>query len=667
MTSLPFFNGSGTWTVAHGQDYFADIVRSRNLRLDTKGLIQQSRKPVCLYTTDNDADFTNVLAIVADANDYYVLTDEDLFQFDLDGGSQSGVETTNAPTYALGSDAVFFAGEIWVSGTTMVNKYLPSADDWDATSITGLSSSYPHPLCVSEHQNYIAVGDGNVVRLYDSSGSTITSCTVPDDHIVTWIRWRESNLWFGTRNLYGKSAKMFKWNGSGTAAQAGYPINADWAYSAIVSQSSIVVLASSGELLRFNGGGFDHLAAFPVWYTPYSWSSSAATSSALGRCTNRGMDAVGDTIYINIDGSVDLVEREYPGPYLHDQPSGLWKYDPSVGLYHVAGYTYTRYRVETITGLNSNILTVGTAHNLTTGDAVHANSVSNITGITDGGLYFAIVDSSTGFYLARTPADALAGRHLTLTGTPSADSVLIDVHDSSGAVFNTEVGAVLAIGSDAPPIFKGTEVLYGGNVDDEDGNEKTSLMSLGRGRNVSSFTTTPLPAAGATDTFKKLYQRVQGLDYGVDKILLKVRNTTRFGLPTMPVSVTWTSTTSFTVNSAAEDVRGVENGDEVEVISGPGSGYTAHVSNIDTGSSTYTVTLDSEIAGVVATDVGSVIFDNWTLKDTIDSSNKDAVFDISESALGESGSWIQLKVELRGWHPSIRSTDINSVKARVKG
>lgn len=650
MTSLPF-KPSG-WSVAHGQDFFADLIRTRSLSFDKTGSITQSPKPVVLYTDDEDADLGNILAIVADEDIYYVVTDDRLFEFDLDAGSVGKATTSSAPNLFSGSDGVSFNGSIVVSGTTTAQPY--NGSSWSA-GVTGLSASYPHPLCVSEHQNSLAVGNANAVRLYDTSYSLVTTCTLPAEHIVTWIRWRQNNLYIGTRNISGSGAKMFVWNGAGTAAQAGFPVHADWIYSGADFDSSIAVLTSAGELLRFNGGGFDHLAALPVYYTPYSWSSNASLSSGRGRCTNRGMAPLGDVLYINIDGSLDLVTRNYPGPYLHDQPSGLWKFDKTIGLYHAAGYCYSRYTVASVASVDSSTIVLTDPHALSTGDAVYASAAGDITGITTGGVYFAIPDSTTSFRLARTPADALAGRALTLGGSPGSATLIIEPYESFGAVHDTEPGAVFPFTKNVPPTFKGTELLFAGNTNDETGAETKSLMSLGLGRNYNSFTTTPIPADGATDAFKRFFQKIRGLHQAVDQVHVKYRTARRFGLPTMPATITWTSSTTFTVDTATFDFAAVEEGDEVDIVSGAASGRTAQITNIDRSSATYSVTIDTEL-DVSASDTSSVIADNWTTLGTTTSASDDA--DFLTFNVEAHTAWVQFKISLLGWNPAVLRIDV---------
>ena len=248
---------SKSYSVNLSTDLFGNLARVRNLDFNKPGYLALARKPVVLYSETQDVDFETPLAILADDDDFYVVTSEDVFSIDtsITDISVSKLTAGSPPGGSFAADGVFFNSELHVSDSTSVHSW--GSSTW-VSDISGLSSSYPHPLCVSEHQQYLAVGNGNTVRLYNTSYVLQTTLTVPSDHVVTWIRWRANLLWCGTRNINGGEGKVFLWNGSGTAAQAGYGVGSEWAMSGCVYdvESTIVVASASGQLLKFGGGGF---------------------------------------------------------------------------------------------------------------------------------------------------------------------------------------------------------------------------------------------------------------------------------------------------------------------------------------------------------------------------------------------------------------------------
>jgi len=652
---LPLNNGK--WSV--GMDGFADIIQTRNLNLDKTGTIQVAQQPIVLYTSTEDSDFGKVKAIVND----YVITTGNVFKLDPTLGTMTEQTTTSMPDIGIASDAVYYLSQIMVSssqtsGTDTVDGY--NGSSWTAR-VSGLTNSVPHPLCVFENLKTLCVGNGNIVWQSTSGGYTqdaTNTLTLPSQYTVTWMRWRNGVLYIGTRNTTNGSARMFVWNGVGTSTGVGWSVSCDWIYSGADYKSSMVVLTSAGQLLRFNGGGFDELAHLPVYETSYSWSkANASAQSTLGRCDNRGLIAYGDVLYLNIDGQV---QGNPDQTYLHSQPSGLWTYDPENGLYHASGYAYSKYSTLTITAVDSSILTVGT-HSLETGDEVRAVSVSNITGLTANRDYYVIKVNATQFSLAISPADAKAGRKIILSGTPSGDT-LAKNRNNHGAVSTLVPGAVALItNTNQFNQFFGSIILYSGACQDNTNTTVKTLMSPGTGRNVGHFITSRFPTAGVRDTFQKIFMECKDVFLDTESFVIKYRKTDKFGLPTpTPYTGTaiWTDASTFTIDTTKQDFRAVSVGDEIEVIEGSGAGYTAHITAIDSSSSTYSVTIDEVVPGITASDTAIIVADNWKKLGTVDNTTEGMVEDYAEVILGEKGSWCQFKVELRGKYLKLKKLSV---------
>lgn len=655
---LPLIGGK--WRVAHGKNGFADIVGTRNMDFNKDGSAVLAQQPIVLYTSDDDSNFGKIQAIVLLDSVYYIITVGNVFAYTPGTGAIVEQTTSGSGTYSVYSDAVSYLGLVAVSGSTTVHSYNGSA--W-TSRITGLSST-PHPMCVFENLVTLCVAQGNIVYQSNTGAwteDTANKLTLPSDQIVTWMRWRGNNMYIGTRNTSGKTAYMYVWNGRGTQFQAGYPIGCDWVYSGVDFQDTMVVLTSEGQLLRFNGGGFNEIAHFPVYETNLSWSINSASTSTIGRCANRGMVAAGDIIYLNIDGGIQDGLEGYPGKYLHDQPSGLWVYDPSVGLYHKSGSNYTKFNTLTITALSSNVLTVG-KHSCETGDEIRAVSVSNITGLTVGRDYFVIKVSETTFKLAFSPGDALAGRAITLSGSPSGDTLNVSLTDC-GSTCNTIPGAVAIYSQNVQQRFFGSDVLFGAQVNNNANTAVKVLMSLGTGRNIGSFTTTEFQSSGVRDVFQKLFFEIKEIIQGADSAVVKWRKVITPGLPT-PVRYsdsglgTWVDASTFTVLTTTKDFMSASVGDEIQIVEGAGSGHTAHITSIDSSTSTYSVIIDEVIPNIVPGDTSEIMVENWQKLGTIDNTTDSINEDYAELPVGEKGSWIQFKIELRGHNISVNKTSV---------
>ncbi len=670
-------SGNTGWKVKHGADFFADLVKTKNLSFDRQGILQLAHKAVSLYNANDDANFEKVVAIVPDDTNgiYYVLTTGKMFQVTASPFAVAAVDTSingYNPNFDSGSDAVMFTGNggvptLHVSFGTSVTNYT-TGGYYSTERIGSLSSSYPHPMANFEDRLELSVGNGNKVQNYNASytnngSSAPWTLTIPLSYVVTSLRWKGGTMFVGTRHIYGGEAKVFVWNGQSASAPAGHGVGSSWVYSMCEYMGTIAVLNSAGQILLWTGSGFQELTHFPVYETPFSWEANQSTlSSAFGKVTNRGMQAFGDILYINIVGDVSLNAGDYPGNYLPQQPSGLWVYDPKVGLYHHAGHEVNEYRTLTITALSSDTLTLGT-HSLVTGDPVFAQSVTNIAALTQYQTYFCIKVSDTTMKLALSRADALNGNAITLSGTPSGDTLRVANTSSYGSTLDTIAGAICVFTKNSPRPIYGAELFYGCEPADSTGTALRSLNSLGNQANRGYFITTPISTTQVQDLFQKIYVLITELLYDADAVVVKYRLKRRAGFPTPGrISATglanWTSTTTFTIDSTQKDCRSVLVGDEVEMVSGVAAGCLTRVTAISGTSGTITFTVE-DAQNVSNGDKSEVIFDDWKLMNTFTKSSNNIDFGYLESPTGDGSKngMIQFKIEVRGYDLKIRSIE----------
>lgn len=667
MIQIPGQNG---WKSAQNSDLFGAVVRTKNIDFDKEGYIRLARKPEALYTSDSDEDLVLPRAFAYDGTYYYVVgTDgsSGMHSLSLSDTSISAAQITNtsAPTMFAGSDAVVYQGDVHVSGTTKIESY-NTGSGW-TERVTSLNSSYPHPMVIVGHRNELAVADKNTVKTYNTSYSLQNTLTIPTKYIITTLDYKDNRIFIGTRTTDGSESQLFIWGATGTSAQSAWPCGAQWIYSVKAFKSSVVVVTSAGQLLWFNGGGFDPLANFPVYYTPLSWVSSNATTG-YGNVLHRGMLAVGDILFINLQGTSN--NRGIQG--YKEMPSGLWVYDPSIGLYHKAGYVSELYKSLSLSSVQSSIVNFSAEHGAETGDVCWATGVTNITGINTGQRYYVIKESSTAIKVAFSAADAFNGIFLVCSGTVSGDNMIFTNATQVASTFDTQPGPVFAFNATTPNIAVGSDILYGGRCVDPEGNNVDTVMSLGSGRNVGTFETPTIYAAGLEDTFNKIAMYVNNIDLDTDKVVVKYRTRSRFGLPT-PVReqangvATWVDDASFTIDTTAKAVRQAQIGDEVEILSGAGAGYSAHITEINDTSSTFTFTLDESIPLVSVGQVSEVCIDNWQKLGEITNTSATIArgYDDSKKIDG-SHTKLQLKFELRGTEIEIPMLELLSSISKQK-
>lgn len=671
MISLPGQNG--VWSVSQISDLFGNIAAAKNIDLDKAGYLALAKQAMVLYSQSDDTDFKAPIVFAADASQFYAVTTGDIFKIDI-AANNIGVTKLggSAPAVGVQSDAEFFQGVLHVTGTTTLKHYNSGADTW-ASVASDLSSSNPHPLCRHGGRQTLVVGDGNVLRQYDTSyvRDTSNELTLPAEYIIEWVRYRQNALYIGTRNIAGGNAALIVWAGAGVGNDGQYDVKADWIYSGCVYKSYIAVVTSAGELLAFNGSGFNPLANFPIYYTDFPWTSSAAPSNLLGNVASRGMDASGDCIYLCVNGAPNLTQGEPQGKYLLEMPSGLWKFDPSVGLYHKGGVNYQTKNVFQPASIASGRLLFSSAHNAATGDAILCVGANGISGVNAGQTYYAIVDTgaTVAMQLALSRADAFNGKNITISGTPGVlDLYALPVYSTAGSGQITNAGPVFIPGKLRANFFYSSEVIFGANAIDNTGSSHGALMSFGLGRNRGYFVTPKIPSEGVIDAFSRILSKFAQLQLDTQELIIKYRFSERFGTPNQPSfgsGVVFTGSTTFTVDTFQKDFRSAQIGDEVEFIMGAASGYLAHITAIAVTGGTYTVTID-ETLPVSNGDVTDCIVNNWTKGPVITRTSENNFRGFHASPIDNANAkWVQFKLELRGCAISVETFNIINAPNRT--
>jgi len=232
--------------------------------------------------------------------------------------------------------------------------------------------------------------------------------------------------------------------------------------------------------------------------------------------------------------------------------------------------------------------------------------------------------------------------------TNETDFVQIQLGAGAGAIASIVIDPITG----GPNPATGGILLFGARVDADGSNGYYELLSLTTdGPNRGSFVTTRIETQDIADDSKKLWVKYRGLFTQEDKIIFKIKEKVRNGLPfTCNTNITWLSTTSFTTN--ATDVAQWVNvlvGDEVTVLNRTGAGAAANISSISTPiANVYTVTLGEAILGVTAADTALVLVDNFRLLETTITSSNETGYEGIPFEQTNPSDWIQVKVEMRG-------------------
>jgi len=664
MINLP--SQTKQWSQSNSSDLYGNISVTKNINFDSEGYLKLSNSPRLAMRASVDADFDNPAAILfSEDYGFFAITWDDAFSVDekILSTYPTQVATAGVPVGDIESDAVFFGGLMVVSQDTDVDYYDPVAETWTDTNIT-LTADGQHPMANFISLSALAIANVNTVKLISSpitatSGTAglITTLTIPADFQITSICYLNQNLYVATQNVYGGHAFLYVWNGSGSAAQQAYEVDSNIIFSLCVHKGAIVCLTGQGELLRFTGGGFESLDAFPVFYTDRSVSDYSSTN-----IYKNVMKSNGDLLYIL------FCDSENAGARMLNQPEGIWCYDEKVGLHHRYSLSGSLVDIQTINtsavNTTTNQITVASPA-LVTGTEVYyrANGGTALAGLTDDTKYFVIKIDATHIQLASTKALAVAATPIDLTGTGNAAQTLVFFPNIDyGTFWNDRVMSLCIIDRPTDKPQYGTDVIWGAEVDQRTlTGDNAALGTTTASVEARGYFITPkIFSEDITDSFNLLSLKFSPFASELDKIIIKYRlvDDMRHTIDTQNSAwrATWTSTTTFTATQT--DLSSAVVGDEVEFLDGAGAGLIAHITTIVNNSGTYTITIDETFDNYITGDVATFIFRNWTKFYTIDSTNSSDGY-IAES-LGVTGKFIQLKVELRGLGTKIEDLKIDN-------
>lgn len=687
------------WVQANNGSLFGTLERTRNIRLDIPGILQLNKRSRSIYDDTIDADLGSINAIVhydASAR-YYIVTSEKLFY--MDDSSLVVTEDANAGVPTLGSQSVAVAwqGRLYVSGSTDL-KY------WDSSSwSTADAGASAGPLAVFKNKNALAASYDagfNEVALYNTSHSIIQTLVLSDEYSITSMAWANNYLYIGTRHNKNGEALLFLWDGNSSSANAGYGVGANRIDSVKAYKDSVALMTSDGQLLRFNGGGFDVLGSLPAYYSDLSWDVGSGASASSGNVHPNGMVVESDLIFIRVNSLFNgesTLDQLSPVAF-NSFPSGVWCYDPEVGLYHFASVSGSR-RLKTNTvstgsvNTTTNIITVGGQTVPETGTPVMyddgANGVGTGITISTGNLdfrkvYYVIYQSDTTMKLATTYENAVAETAIDITGTGNNSQYFIFLPNRDfGGVQNVSSGAIarIGIGSGFGIVrTDGMRLLFGGRAGTTTITTIPTLNTLAEGQeNRGDFITPRLNSSVIEDTFQNITLKFNNVETVEDKIIVKYRTVERedklkINNLALKQTGTWVDANTFT--STDVNLADAVVGDEVEITKGSGAGYTAHITSISSNAGTYTINIDEDIQGITASETFLYFIDNWNKLGTITTDDCDKFTDSQATmrtgtggaktfSLDSDARWIQIKVELRGEDVQIEELLINNVPLKT--
>lgn len=644
------------------------IYKSKNIDLDEEGYIKMSAPSFAVMTTDNDADFDTVDAMLP-SNSTIFLNSGQVFSGDMNLNVLTNrTADTNKPTPNVEEDVVFF-NETEVVSDDGVVKYRSASTTWTSVT-TSFTSSEPIAMCAWESEGSLVVGNNNLVKFINTSWTVnATVCTLPVDYQVSSLAVQGNQLFIATRSKSGQKAKLFTINTIQVGIDYAYDVGTFEIMSVKPFKSSVALITSLGQLLRFNGGGFDTLGQLPVYKTSLEWCDASNDYSTVA---NRAMTTDGDLIYINLSS---LTQNGFL-KMIPDFLSGIWCYDDINGsLYHK--YSPSATTIQIISGSNVTVdtsantftLTSGNLNNIVTGMPVLFNEVTDVlTPLKESVAYYIIKTSSTVFKLATSYTNAIAGTAIDITtaGNTGQQWFVFKTLDYGWGLYGNRM-AVAVLNNNHFDSTRTGRICFTADLTARTSYSTDLTVFNGVSPflpNRSYFVTPRLNSSDIEDEYGNVHIKYFPLGPD-DKIIIKYKDIDKRNYPFSSVqygtntnwNATWTSTTVFT---SVADLSSVVAGDEVEIISGVGAGHIANIVSISESTGTYTVTLEEEFPFAVANDVMRFNIDNFTKLCEITSSSNEDTKGTYKIPLGRKSKFVQLKVEMRGTGIVIEELIINN-------
>ncbi len=656
-------------------DFFGNIKQSKNISFVKNGYISLEKKARLLFDSQTYSDIVAgsgdfICKMVTYGTNYWFAGNKSLYYSDYTLTSLTKDVTSSTPTLSnVGFNDICVFPIAAATNILCVANWSSSVHYYNGSAWATISTDISHCsfMCLFDNLSSLAVGGDNLVQIIDSTKTKSTLLTLPPNYIVKSLDWNNHRLYIGTLETTGGDAMIFEWDGLSTEANYGHPVKGGCISSVVRYKTGVAFATNIGQLLYLEGS-IRELANFPIYYNNKPWISASNISQSANYITHGGMVVDKDMIMLAVDASYAAPYGDQTSDYFeNDFPSGVWCFDPEVGLEH-------RYSVDaslkvstgavTTSNVNisTNIITIPSAIVPNTGTPVIYDDGSRGAGtwiapLTAFKKYYVIKLTSTTLQLATTRTNAGAGVYIDLTSTGNnAQFLSFCPNDGFGGINHPARSLLLlypTMDIQSAGVTQATKILIGSIIKKGDGSLYTGVHTVEFIQENRGYVLSPrIIAKTVLDTFQKIYYKVKPLVTEEDKVITKYRKV-KFPLYQNKIYLnsvlaTWVTGTTFTTSIITDMVVGYE----IEIVDGAGAGYLAHITDISTISAgLYTITIDETVQNISAGQTFNFTVDNWTKLPTIltnQSVNNPAGY--AEVSIPEGGrsTAMEFKTEVRG-------------------
>jgi hypothetical protein len=533
-------------------EILGDVVETFNLDLSSNyGAIRTTRMKRVIDSSEGDVASGIDVAVAFEKfnDDYYFVTDDFVYK----GGDvlsddfirEQGIARPTGETSTSISDLAVFNNKLYVSGNNeiMTKATTGSNDGWSTPITSGVTTGSPHLMEIYGDllyftDNFVEVKSITTANALNTTTSTIDLGLDNSQWTITMLKASKDRLWIGLLNTVTGKGRVYQWDGETENTPTDYVELDSGVMSGTIFNNIPYIFDANGKLMAYNVGSFKEVArVFKKTHVTFS----GADTLVNGRFIHPNGMTVTDfgTILIFFSNEITILNTENKE---YTIPSGIYEYDPNIGLYHKYSPSYSSVDGTTFTDYGQQ----------------------SITRDDVGAIYF----------------DRSSNKALTDNG-------------------NIVCGTRYYIDEDV------ANARYGIFIDD----------TLDTTQKYGYFITTKLFSIQVSDTWKKIYAIYKKFQDSGDKISIKYR--TEDDEPT-EATITWTDTETFTTT---EDLSDYEEGNEIQVIQGTGSGKLAHIVSITEDTGTYTVALDDTFTGVTGN--SKCLVSKWKLSGDITSEHSE--------------------------------------------
>jgi hypothetical protein len=236
--------------------------------------------PVLTKTTSTTLDIElKALGYYAFRSTYYAITDDGMYG--TTNLANAFTETLNSDVRS-GDDAVVFDDSLLISerrNSGIQNRGIIQRSDmatihtpawWDGLAgKPTLAMDVPHTMDVSAGGTILYVTDGNKAHSFEgtTTSGTFHTVTVAEEQVLCTVKTTDYRTWLGSYTESAGTAYLYEWDGASPSASRAYAIGARACLAMELVGATPYVATERGEILRFNGAGFDTVARLPFTLT----------------------------------------------------------------------------------------------------------------------------------------------------------------------------------------------------------------------------------------------------------------------------------------------------------------------------------------------------------------------------------------------------------------